>query len=59
MRYSVVVLIVEIFVDPLWISSLRRSIVSVWLIWLWGCGWQLEEKILSAGGSLPYPEEEY
>jgi hypothetical protein len=35
------------------------SIVSVWLIWLWGCGWQLEQKILSAGGSLPYPEEDY
>jgi len=29
------------------------------LIWLWGCGWQLEQKILSAGGSLPYPEEDY
>jgi hypothetical protein len=61
MRQSMVVLIVEIFVDPLWISSLRQgvSIVSVWLIWLWGCGWQLEQKILSAGGSLPYPEEDY
>jgi hypothetical protein len=23
------------------------------------CGWQLEQKILSAGGSLPYPEEDY
>jgi hypothetical protein len=29
------------------------------LEWLWDFELQLEQQILAAGGSLPYPEEEY